>query len=681
MKEPDERRNEGSVAVELHVTLNGSCRGDGTLAHPFGTIQQARDALREIRRMCPEKLRSGATVWVHGGTCHLAQPLIFDEQDSGTPEGPIAYRVPERQEAKLSGGVPVGGWNKITDERILSRLEPQAREKIRQTDLRAAGIEDFGRMESANNWAQSDAGLELFYRGRPMTLARYPNDGYMHIEEVLVEDGHSIHGCKGSKVGKFKYRDEANRPARWVGERDIMLHGYWFWDWADQRIRLAAFDADRREMTLDDTQPHAYGYRAGQWFYAYNLLCELDSPGEWYLERKTGILYFWPPGESHIRDGEAVVSVTRDPVRFNNVSHLIFRGFVIEASRGTAVRIEGGEKVEVIACAIRNIGGYAVWVEGGTGHRVVGCDVYGTGDGGIVLHGGDRRTLKPGRHEAVNNHIHHIGRWNPLYKTGIQLTGVGNRAAHNRIHDVPHVAIGFTGNDHLVEYNEIYRAVQQANDAGMIYTTGAHPEEWTMRGHVIRHNFLHHSKGFRGLGCQGVYLDDMFSSAAIVGNIFWEIPRAILIGGGRDNVVANNIFVGCRKAVHIDARATGWAGSTVPELIRLLDAVPYREEPWASKYPELVNILQDEPALPKGNVIERNIFSNADWDEIEDKARPVVKVGENLVAEDPGFVNPGVPNSGLTDESPAWKMGFQRIPTERIGLIADGIRKTVPPPG
>ena len=73
-------------------------------------------------------------------------------------------------------------------------------------------------------------GLELFFQGRPMRIARWPNEGFVKIADIVVEDGHEIHGHKGSKTGKFKY--DGDRPKQWVKEKDPWLHGYWFWDWS-----------------------------------------------------------------------------------------------------------------------------------------------------------------------------------------------------------------------------------------------------------------------------------------------------------------------------------------------------------------------------------------------------------------------------------------------------------------
>ena len=127
----------------------------------------------------------------------------------------------------------------------------------------------------------------------------------MKIADVVKNEPVDVRGTKGDQVGQIVY--DGDRPKRWVGEKDVWLHGYWFWDWSDQRQRIESIDTERRIITLAKPY-HSYGYRKGQWFYAFNLLSELDEPGEWYLDRTADRLYFWPP--TPIESGRAVVSET-----------------------------------------------------------------------------------------------------------------------------------------------------------------------------------------------------------------------------------------------------------------------------------------------------------------------------------------------------------------------------------
>ena len=333
--------------------------------------------------------------------------------------------------------------------------------------------------------------------------------------------------------------------------------------------------------------------------------------------------------------------------------------------------------MRIAASTIRNMGNWGIKVFGGAEHGVTGCDIYQTGQGGIHLEGGDRKNLSPAGHSADNNHIHHTSRWDPVYQQAIALFGVGNRATHNLIHHVPHIAIGFSGNDQTIEYNEIHTAVFQSNDAGAIYTSPP-DETWSMRGHKIRFNYLHNIHGFQDRGCNGVYLDDCFSSADISSNIFCDVATAILIGGGRDNRMTNNMFIRCGSAFSIDARGLGWASGVGRFATEELHTLNYKQPPWSVKYPELLGILEDEPLAPKGNVVARSICWDGAWGQTEAKAEPYVTFQDNLIDTDPKFVDAAGVSFKLQEDSPAFKLGFQAIPVEKIGIYSSEDRASWP---
>ena len=116
----------------------------------------------------------------------------------------------------------------------------------------------------------------------------------------------------------------------------------------------------------------------------------------------------------------------------------------------------------------------------------------------------------------------------------------------------------------------------------------------------------------------------------------------------------------------------GWAGYHVNTTMkeRLLE-MPYKEPHWAEHYPQLLNILEDEPAAPKGNIVARNVSVGGRWDDVHDQARPYVTFEDNLVDEAPGFVESPPRSFQLRDDSPAFKLGFKRIPIEKIGIYED----------
>jgi hypothetical protein len=593
-------------------------------------------------------------VELRGGIYELGQAFELAEEDSGTADARIIYRGADGEPVRLVAGKMVDDFQPVSDPRVLDVLDPAARERVLRADLQALGVEDFG---------SPAGGIEVFFGDQAMTLARWPNEGFVRIVEMVGEPVRRGRHMTHTK-GIFVY--DGDRPKRWAEEKDIWVHGYWFHDWSDQRHRVKRIDTEKHVIEVEPPY-HGYGYRKGKWYYAFNLLSELDRPGEWYVDRDTGTLYFWPPGP--LEKGKTMVSVLGSVIELRDASHVTIERLTMEAARGTAVTIRGGAQNQVVGCTFRLLGGWAVRVSGGEKHGVLGCDVYETGQGGIALTGGDRKTLSPAGHYAENNHIHHYARVKRVYQPGITLQGVGNRASHNLIHNAPHMGMGFGGNDHLIELNEIHSVCYESNDAGAIYTG----RNWTMRGTVIRHNYLHHVSGFEDRGCVGVYLDDGFSGTHVFGNVFYQVTRAAMVGGGRDNTIENNVFVDCRPAIHVDARGIGWANQyIVPgggwRMQDKLDEIDHDQPPYRTKYPHLAEILEDEPYVPKYTLVARNVIVGEDWDGIREAARPYVTMEKNLIGEDPHFVDAAGGDFRLRDDSPAYRLGFERIPIEKIGL-------------
>ena len=643
---------------------------------PFATLQRARDAIRQAGK-AGKLPAAGARVEIRGGTYPLEKGLELSAEDSGTAEGPIVYQARAGEEVRLVGGREIGGFAPVKAPAVLARLATPAHEKTLVADLKAQGVAAFGEMKSRGfGRAITPAGLELFFNDQPMTLARWPNKEDLKI--AGIPEGQGKDDDHGGTIGDLKagFHYDGDRPAGWKDVSDAWVHGYWAWDWANSYEKIESIDTQKRLIKTAD--PYGlYGFRKGQRFHFLNVLEEMDEPGEWFLDRKAGLLYFWPPAPT--QDARVVVSTLVEPVfSLKDVSHVAIRGLTIECTRGHAVRIVGGEGDTVAGCTLRNLGNYGVVIEGGRRHVVAGCDIYNTGDGGVQASGGERKTIEPCGHWVHNNHFHHIGRWSICYVPAVLVGGVGVRVSHNLVHDHPHCPILFSGNEHVIEFNELHHVCMETGDVGAIYTG----RDWTFRGNVVRYNYIHHVGGV-GMGSIGIYNDDCVSGTVMYGNVFYKVRRAAFMGGGRDFRVENNVFVDCHPAVQLDARGISkhhvWHDMVYKTMKKSLEDMNWRQAPYRTRYPELADLVpyyEKDQGVPPGNIlVARNICTGGEWKEIGWGATERdIQFVDNLVGEDPRFVDAGMENFQLRADSPAWKLGFKRIPIEKIGLIRDEYR-------
>lgn len=629
------------AATVFHVSATP---GENT----FPTLEAARDAIRDLKKSGSGLPEGGVTVEIPSGAWRLEKSFILDERDSGAEGAPVVWRGSGAEVTVLRGGLILDArdFGPVTDAAILKRLPEAVRGKVLQADLKNQGVSGLGEMplsghgmeflEKATVFRSGLPAIEVFRNGKALPLARWPDEGYATIQDV-VEVGSIPRLWQEDMIGKtssffgegkgylppearenppkgFAFAIGEDRAGRWREAKEAMLFGYWYHNWSDQTVQLAGVD---EQGVVRSVQPSAYGIRAGQRFYVYNLPEELDAPGEWYLDRESGILYLLPSGKGA---GRLEISLLTEPlVRLRNVSNVVFEGIGFAVSRGPGVEISGGAGNVIRQCDFRQLASNAVTVSGGQNHVIASCRIEGTGAGGIFLSGGDRQTLAPAGHRAEGNTITDFSRLVKTYSPAIDIKGVGISATANRISQGPHVGIRFGGNDHLIEGNNISRVCLEADDMSAVYAG----RDVSARGSVIRGNFIHDLPppvGFaKPLGCHGVYLDDQFSGTRVEGNVFSNVGGLnVVINGGRDNVVTGNTFlIGPEFApvvgglsrfaavgisnIGMDPRRIGPEGRPpMPE------DIPF-DSPAYAKYPNLAAILSDEPLAPKYNRIEGNL--------------------------------------------------------------------------
>ena len=695
-------------AREFFVAPDGSDADAGTKAKPFATLERSRDAVRRLKET-GRLPKGGVVVYLRGGTYSRARPFELSEADSGLSTAPVVYRAFPGEKAVVSGGVEVSGFRPVTAAGVPARLPGEARAHVVALDLRKAGVKDFGSIKPRGFALKPvPAHLELFFNGMPMQLARWPNPvgkvakDFTTVKDLIGEQVVGFHGKSMDKCDGFVYGDE--RQGRWRDEPDAWIFGYLIRWYAARCLPVTAVEPEKRIIRMEGPAYHR-GVLKNAPYFGINLLCELDTPGEYYLDRANGMLYFWPP--SSVDEGRAVVSLLETPLlSTDGASHVVFRGITFEAGRADAVRINRGEGVLLAGCTIRNMGNWGVIVggsggghvaipdltQGGRNHGVIGCDIAHTGDGGVSLTGGDIKALTPSGHFVENCHIHHIDRWNRAgYQPGINFDGVGCRASHNLIHDGPHQCVRVRCNDHVFEYNEVHDTPYEAREMGLYYMYGRN-RVLGERGNIARYNYFHHvpytkalAKDFVGGGRVIFHIDHMNGGMTIYGNIFHALEcPGTFFSGGRENMIENNVFYRCVSAVSLGDRSFCYEAENKPPRCRIdsyLRGMKHDQPPWSVRYPQVAALLKNENrALPENNLVARNIsFRVEQWLRTAPIARERSTIEHNWDGVDPGFIDAEKGNFAIRGDSEVFgAIGFEPIPVERIGLYKDELRASWP---
>ena len=623
-----------SCGAENPLTLYvaaGAEGGDGSEEAPFGSLEEARLAIRALGKK--KKKYTSIVVEVADGN-YPVKNLAFDAEDGGTKNCPVVYRAKNPGKAVLNGGyaLTAADFSPVGDPEILSRLDRKAAEKVVCLSLFDRGVtaEDYGKLGAIGSyhtaarydgdWIQ-DQYCELFCGGRRMTMARWPDEGFANTitvesEGYGLESRNSNHEQRAdwyeirnpeSDVYRIS-KEMADRIASWKTTEGVWMFGYWSYDWADGSSPIGSFDREKCLLSPKFVAP--YGANVDRVpFYFFNVLEELDAPGEWYLDREKGMLYFYPP--EGYENGEIMLSLSTAPlIKVSGAAYLTFDGFTAEGTRGNGMELEG-DHLTVSNCLIKNVGGDALLMTGSF-NLASRNEITRTGRGGITIDGGDREKLVAGESAAENNLIHD---WSEIYLTycpAVTLNGVGNICRHNEIFNSPHEAITFSGNDHLIEYNDIHDVCLRSSDAGAIYS-GRH---WDWYGTRIQYNYIHEI-GSGNFIPNGIYLDDALSGITVTGNVMVNVRgNGMLLGGGRDLDVENNLIVACGSSLVYDARAiqgvksdTFWYAYGLASDWEILYQSPWKSRIWRKAYPQIARFTDDSSDLENPDFVPNPAYS------------------------------------------------------------------------
>ena len=724
-------------AQDIYVSKDGEDSNPGTTERPLATLEAARDLIRQYKAI-HDLPRGGITVWIGNGQYDQRTPLILTENDSGEPGAPIVWRAMPGEEVRITGGksIPSEAFKKVSDRAILRRLSKEAAQQVLQVNLKELGLEDFGEIRQYGHaMSVTPSPMEVFFNAEAMTLARYPNEGYTKIGKVIDPGSVPRTADYTNRGGVFEYTDP--RHEVWAGQTDVWFQGTFMYGFADDNILVESIDTKKKQVKM--AKPAMYGVGNGrdfQHYVAYNILEELDSPGEWYIDRESGILYFWPPG--NINEGSVMVSILEDPIlSLEGVSNVVIRDITVEVGRGIGIYMERGTGNLIAGCTVRNVGTSGIFMgqgakqtfpfvthddyegvpisrrignlqghiykythwdrKAGTNHGILSCDVYNTGSGGIYLSGGSKRNLIPGNNYVENCKVYNYNRRNKFLWSGINIDGVGNRISHCEISDSEWQGIYVHGNEHLFEYNHIHHVTLNSDDTSPWYI-GRDPSD---RGNIIRYNYFHHCGNPDRMN-MGIYCDDSTTDVLVYGNVFYKMNTnhgVLFTNSGWDLKMKNNIVVEpISHTAEVSAHYYTWYSGGGPTMFgengllrkRLLENVNIYQSPYSERYPLLINYLHPivegkewEGMRARRNVLSRNLIVGGPENPLHlmgGEHAQFEAVNNYRTEGDPGFVDYKNGDFNLKSDSEVFKKikGFEALPFDKMGLYLDEYRKDLP---
>ncbi|MFT4031269.1 MAG: right-handed parallel beta-helix repeat-containing protein [Siphonobacter sp.] len=614
------------LAQQLHkvyVSNSGLDSNPGTETSPVKTLNKAIDIVKQKN--------GGVSVLLKGGYYSLSEGVELSNVNN------VKISNLNNEKVVISGGIRINEnlIKPLNDPEISRKLKTEAKGKIYEIALDQLNISDYGVYRQHGHRRVSPAPLELFSDNKPLIVARWPNDGYLPLKKV-IDSGSVPRNNENDNRGAIIAYDY-DRPSNWSNLNSIWVRGALANGYSDDNLQIKHINLD--EKTIEFLQPSLYGVIGSEGdskmtnyrrYFFYNILEELDSPGEWYLDEAKKKIYFWPLSDNIYLN----ISILEKPlISLNNTDNVSFEGITFGYSRGMGIYAEHTKNTKINNCSFINLGTVAVSLntfldkpkddfydtlindadKSNTDFSMNSCTISYTGTGGVLLSGGDRKNLIAANNEINNCDISNYSRLNLFSCPAVTINGVGNKVQHCYIHESSGQGIMYWGNNHEISFNHIKSVVQEISDQGGIYT-GRDPSS---TGTEIHDNFFDDIVSKFGFSVAAVYIDDGSGGINVNNNVFFncgssgEYPfGAIHINGGSNNSFDNNYFINCKRAFSMSS----WSDEKWKRVMfsnemkkKLTSDADINSNLYLQKYPYLKGFFDENNIKPRINTITNTI--------------------------------------------------------------------------
>ena len=681
-----------SVASEnkktIFVSVDGSDEtGDGSIGNPYRTPEKARDEVRKIS-LAQRASLNGITVYFREGIYKREKTFKLTKEDSGSESCPVTYRSYMNEKVIFSGGkdIDISKASPAKDKKILNKIPDAAKDKILAFDYSDMNFDE-GEIAYAGvmGWGHTTFS-DLVCNGRTMQLARYPDDGKL----LYVESVYS-HGSQEQNVGQsWECTDSIMKELK--DQEDI-----WIYDWIFNGYAGAL-------SPVNIPNSYTVEFKKFMWsigvevtenrpYYFVNSPSFLSVPGEYYIDRKNDIIYFYPP-----QNGIETLSLTalsENIMKIIDASYITIKDIEFAEVTKGGVSISDSTHIVMDGCVIRNTVFGALGI---SGEKIKGPmyiefkngKIHDVGNMGINLSNlGDTESLIPSEVRIYNNEFERLGLRLPYQSPAVMAhPTVGNGVVgvyfgYNKVHDLTYGAV-LLCDESVVEHNDIYDVLNYGEDEGALYYGG----RYAQRGRVINYNYIHDIEPATDYpnplhGANGIYLDGA-TGVKVTNNVLENISDRLYFSSSSGlHEVYNNVFIGNSDKGTKQQFSAEIGGLTVLSSEQVKNEIPeymYTSEIWTSKYPEVKKYLELEYPCVSAHKIKNNIFYKLDPLDIDPEVYDdeFTEIKDNWEGRsDPGFVDEKNGNFQLKENAPVLKKlkNFEIIDMNKIGRVSDNAKR------
>ena len=707
---------------KIFVSTVGDDSGDGSEEEPLRTLEKAIDVANEMREDSDKLIE----ILLREGTYSVTNTIkIINSQKDDSLLKISAY---QDEKVTINAGVdiPLSAMNIADSDFTNAIIDKPNAGSVLQYNLKDAQIEDFGEISLRGHLIsdEKEAQAELSLNGEVQKLAGWPNGEYTGLIKPIDSNEYGKRTKSGIANG-CSFKVNYDRPSQWSKPEQAWLSGTIGPNYEFDYYPVSRFDSKEKRVYL--SRGALEKYYTEPYYRFENVPEELDEPGEYYIDRQSGMLYFYPP-EDAPKDSVLTITMSTPTLdvsrkapnsmfRIENSKNIVFENLIFKGGRGSAITGKNNSNIKFINCEINSFGENGIRFDASTDITISDCKIHDVGQDGILFVScGNYQTLSPSNIVVSNNDIYNFARLERSYKTGIDFgyRCVGATAANNHIHNGPHAGMIFYGVNNDIYGNEFDHLVTEFSDMDALYcNNSSYPWE---RGNKIHNNYFHDigkssMNGRHQINVRAIRTDNRGCGLNIYENLFYNIGDGgngngnngigAITAEGTRNRIFNNLFVDCNEAyfntLQYKEIETADDGTLYPDSIinssgvevantingaKVADLKKQMEKylpVYGKQFPELHNYFYEHPNMSKTNEFKNNMIiniaiplSNFNGTQNEEGFRGsqmlTAASGNYVSTSDPGFVSYDNGNLELSSSATLLVEGLPKFEMSSFGI-------------